>query len=224
MKRKNIAVFGAILLLVSCGTRKLRSDIDKFITSFSLENAVSNYLYAGYTSTLLEVGPEYNKKEEISLEFDVRDAAHPKYQKETKKYENDVLVSTVVEEIKEDEEGFIFSISGQDDIRYTLEECHDTIKQFFYKVSQFDDAYHTQGMYYGDYLRQVAPGLQDYVTIDEEKGLYIMEYAKDETIQNKVTHIEQKYEVNRLGMLEKNHFFIQAGEESKTQDIAVFLK
>ena len=224
MKHKSIAIFSAILLLVSCGTRKLRSDIDKFITSFSLETAVANYMHAGYDSTKVEVGLEKTDKEEIHMEFDVRDAAHPKYKKETKKYEDDVLKITVVEEIIEEGDSFIFRITDKNDVRYTLEECHDTIKQFFYKVAQFDDAYHTQGMYYGDYLKQVAPGLQDYVTIDQERNLYIMEYAKDEVISGQQTHVEQKYEVNALGMLENNYFFIQVGEESKTQNITVFVK
>ena len=224
MRRKYIAFIGAILLLTSCGERKLRSDIDKFITSFSLQDAVASYLEAGYESVRTQTGGEVETKEEIFLSFNVKDASHPQYKKETKKYENNVLKSDVVEEIKEDDSGFIFAITDREDMRYTLEECHDVIKTFFYKESLFDGTYNVQGMYYGDYLKQVAPGLQDYVTIDEENQLYIMEYSKDEKINGYNAHVEQKYSVNKLGMLEKNHFIVTRDEEKIEQNITVFVK
>lgn len=224
MKGRYIAFFLAISLLTSCGRQKLRSDIEEFITSFSLEGAISAYLEGGYTSVQTEKTGNVDKKEEIFFEFNVKDAAHPQYKKTTKNYAFSSLVSTIVEEIIEEDGKLIFRVTDEKDVVYTLEECHDVIKKFFYKVSMFDDQYHVQGMYYGDLIKHEAPDKQNYITIDQEKDLYIYQYSVDFTYNNLPAHSAQKYTVNRLGMLVDNHFEGEMEGVKKAQDIHVYAK
>ena len=114
------------------------------------------------------------------------------------------------------EEGYFISTNGELQAS-SLKEYKRIITKFFYKQTQLGGTYHTQGFYYGDYLQEVAPSLQQYVTIDQDNQLYIHEYD----VTEKGTHYYQKYSVNKWGMLVENHNTVQNLNKKVQQDIYV---
>ena len=195
--KKLVLPFVLLSALCACHTKpELRKDIKEFISQFSLNAAMEQYVTGGYTSTKVTA----TTKEVISLEFSRVDAEHPTYKETTTIYENDVETSKVEVEVVENEDGLFLSTNGELQAT-TLKKVNNLITKFFYKQVDLDGTYHTQGCYYGDYLKEVAPVLQKYVTIDQEQELYIYEY--EATVNNVECH--QKYLVNKWGMLVENH-------------------
>lgn len=221
MMKKRVFYLALLPLLVGCSTKpELRKDIEKFISKFSLSKAIEQYPTGGYKSTRIETKGDKTDKEVVEFEFSTVDKNHPQYSKITTKYENEVQTSQDVVTFVEIESGSCISTNGELK-EATVKDCNKLIIKFFYKKTELDGQYHTGGQYYGDYLKESAPYLQKYVTIDKERELYIMEYTVNETKSGVTTEIHQRYEVNKWGMMEHNYYSQVSENHSITQEIIV---
>lgn len=206
-----------LVSLSSCHSKpELRKDIKEFISNFSLQEALNEYKSGGYTLTKVEVEDGKETKTEISLEYSKVDENHPTYVEVTTISIDEVVSSSVEVSFVEIEGEYYLSTNGELEPS-SLKEINSMITEFFYKKVEIDGQYHTQGYYYGDYLIEVAPALQKYVTIDSEKELYVMDYSVTEG--KKI--YRQNYSVNKLGMLVENHAYAEGEGISKKTDIYV---
>ena len=206
-----------LLSITSCYSKpNLREDIKKFISQFSLETALNEYKSGGYTSTKVETEEGKETKTVITLEYSRVDELHPTYVEVTTISENDVITSNVEVRFVEIDDKYYLS-TNEILKESSLSEVNSLITKFFYKKVEVDGQYHTQGYYYGDYLKEVAAALQKYVTIDQENELYKMEYS----IIKSETTVSQNYSVNKFGMLVENHNTIANETKSVVQDIYV---
>lgn len=216
--KKFVFPVAILALLVGCsGKPELRKDIAQFIAKFSLEAALEQYKTGGYVSTKISSEGEATAKEVIELEYTFTDINHPTYVETTTVYENDVVTSTNEIRFVQNDDGDYLSTNGELAPYSAKDVIEKLIVKFFYKQVDIDGTYHTQGFYYGDYLKEVAAALQQYVTIDQEKELYIHDYSVNE----RNTDISQKYIVNKWGMMEENHLLMENEDKSLRQDIIV---
>ena len=216
-------VFPALFLttVLSCSVKpELRKDIAEFISHFSLQGALDEYKTGGYVSTTLEVEEEKTSKEVIEMDFSLTDVQHPTYVETTTNYVNNEITSVNEVKVVEDESGFYLSTNGELKPT-TIDEIGELIIQFFYKQVDLDGSYHTQGFYYGDYLKEIAPMVQDLVTIDQTNELYLYSYSATVKDDQMVATMSQSYTVNKWGMMEENHILITADQNSVQQDIIV---
>lgn len=216
-------LFPVILLITlsSCSTKpELRSDIKEFISKFSLKEAMDTYKKGGYIKEIEEINGEKKTLERIEMEFSYLDAAHPSYTKTTTKFVDDVESSKEEVEFVEIESKYYVSTNGELK-ESSLEECSELIKNFFYEKTQIEGEYHTQGMYYGDYILQVAPMLQNYITIDQDQELYLYNYETEGIQEGEKVTYEQHYSVNKMGMLVENHAHVQSKNNSRKTDVVV---
>ena len=221
MKKSVFPIF-FVTLLTACHVKpELRKDIKEFVSQFSLKAAMEQYKTGGYTSTkeTRQIG-QNTLKEVIEMEFSIIDDEHPTYVETTTNYENDEISSQVEVRFVEQDDEYYISTNGELK-KSSLKEYKKYITRFFYKKVDLDGQYHTQGFYYGDYLKEVAPNLQNYVTIDQERELYIMEYHTLEKQGEVTAEINQMYTVNKWGMLNTNHYMMGTEEKTVTQDIIV---
>lgn len=215
--KKHVLSFVALIALVGCsGKPELRKDIKEFISQFSLDDAVSEYVTGGYTSTKVTTIGESVTTEVVEMSYSLADQDHPTYTKTTT-VNGEATVVTFVE----NEEGCFISTNGVLEPS-SINECKGLITKFFYTDVQVNGTYHVGGWFYGDYLKEAAPWLQNYVTIDQENQLYIMEYTKSFKDDYGVdTTKTQKYSVNRYGMLVENHDLNENANKTVKQDIYV---
>lgn len=220
MNRKLAVMFAATSLLLSGCVRDLRSDIAKFITSFSLEDCFATYKEASYISTKNKDIDGVKTKEIKKMEISTVDPENPAYDLSLNIYdENDVLTHSERHYIERREEGF-FLIKNQEETPYSLEECHALILTFFYKTTLYEDTphpYHSGGMYYGDHILEMARDIQDFLSIDEENNLLVFHHEQSGVD----TEIIQTYSINSLGMLESNYFYARNGTNTQSETIVV---
>lgn len=205
MKRtKILLVITFLSLLSSCQDNYIRSDIKEFIASFSLEDSVKEYKNAGYIKTT-SVDNNGKKSQTVeNLSFNVTDAAHPKYQKEVKEYEEEVLKETKIEKVTEEDGKFYFTSFEGEKTEYSLAQVHELVEDYFYTTVEAT-VVHLGGMYYGDYIRQIISAAQQYVTIDTEHSLYVYDVGDTHTNETgDEVRQHQTYSINKLGMLVKN--------------------
>ena len=100
-------------------------------------------------------------------------------------------------------------------------EVSNLFVQFFYTTTQNEGQYHSGGYYYGDYVADISPVLQDYVTIDQENQLYIYDYNFENA--EKTIKRGQRYTVNSLGMIVENHKYAQNSTENVEINFRVFI-
>ena len=216
-------LFPAIILIAlsSCSTKpELREDIKEFVSNFSLKNAMDTYKKGGYLKEIEEIKEGKKTLERIEMEFSYLDSAHPTYTKTTTNYIDDIESSKEEVEFVVLEEKYYISTNGELK-ESSLEECSELIKCFFYEKTQIEGEYHTQGMYYGDYILQVAPVLQNYITIDKDKELYLYNYETEGIQEGEKVTYEQHYSVNKLGMLVENHVYAESKNNSRKTDVIV---
>lgn len=206
MKKKLLVSSLLILtLLTSCDHPELRSDIKEFIASFSLENAVSEYLNAGYVKTrsIVENGVTTTTVEDFS--FNVTDALHPQYEKSIITYVDGVEILNQKEYIYEKDDIFIYHKMDNSEQYCSLEDAHKLVEKYFYTSTQLDGTIHLGGMYYGDYCSQTAISFQNFITINQEDSLYVFHATlRVEKDLPEPLDEEQTYEVNKVGMLVRN--------------------
>lgn len=163
-------------LLSSCNKKEIRSDIAEFIASFSVESAVEAYkkVEMSKTTRVDNLGDKTLTTETIS--FDVTDPYKPIYHDHSETYRNDVLDKTNDTYFKIENEQY-FVIIDDVEYEYTLEKCHDLIRQFFYKRVILDGTYHEPGYYYGDMVKGSIYEYQNHMEIDQEKKSLTFSYC-----------------------------------------------
>lgn len=231
MNKKHIAtLLLAIPLLISCSKNiPLRSDIENFIASFSLETAMQEYREVSYISRKIQFIDNVRTRTETTLDFNVKNIENGEiyYHKNVKVLDDDILrQETEINIIKENDKYF-YTINNEK-YEKTIDECLDIIEDFFFEETM-TDYYHYNGNYYGDLVLETCRYNQDFVTIDQEKELYILSYTRegDSGVEidgqnvNKHYYLEQNYSVNKLGMLVSNHINYNFGEEFIREEIGV---
>ena len=202
MKRRFITVlFAVISLLTSCGKKQLRSDIAKFIASFSIVSAQQNYPKGSYVRldiseengliSKVETTLRMNRENDENLEYD--------YQKIT--YENDVEKSRIHNYVSR-QEGKYFLLDGDEKIEKSTEEVKYLTVKFFFTSSS--EGIYTGGMFMGDAFREILPDIQDNVTIDSKNKLLVYSYVNEMKEKNKVVTITQTILIDEYGMLVKD--------------------
>ena len=219
--KKFLFPFMILACLTGCQTKPdLRQDIKEFISNFNIKDAMDTYKKGGYVKEVNEISNGKKLTTRIEMEFNYLSSEHPTYVEVTTNYENDVQTSKVEVEFVELDEKFYLSTNGELS-ESSLEECGELIQKFFYKKVDLDGEYHTQGWYYGDLIRNVAPVMQSYITIDQEKELYILDYTAKDVIEGVETETRQNYSVNKLGMLVENHVSATNENIKRTTDVVV---
>ena len=223
MNRKEcVILITASLLFTSCSTKSLRSDIKEFIASFSFDEAVKTRTEGGYDSIKISTEDEYVFKEVIHLEYSYSDNSNLKYDFLRTVYHDDTITQ-VNHNYLEYENDTIYYVTGEIRMEYDLQKSTDLIRTFFYTKSNEDPVYRYGGMYYGDYLLEMARILQDWITIDQEKQLLIYDIERDgKNQQGEKEYAHEKYSVDKLGMLVELTFEAQNGDKISSQKINVF--
>ena len=222
-KKMKKAIFPLIILLTLTGCSDkpdLRKDISDFISHFSLSESMEAYKSGGYISTRVDTTGEKALKTVVELEYSRVDQDHPTYVEVTTNYEDDVETSKVEVRFVESEGSYYISTNGELKPS-SLKECNNLITKFFYKEVGVDGNYHTQGFYYGDYLKVVAPVLQNWVTIDQQNELYIYDISVTKVIDGLETTVSENYSINKLGMAVENHNYVGNETGYIEQDIYI---
>ena len=210
-----------VALLTSCNVKpELRKDIKQFISNFSLANAVEHYKTGHAVSTKETIEGNNSTKEVEEITYSCLDDVHPTYLKVVTNFENGVETSKDTLEFVEIEGQYYLLTNGVYE-ESSLKECTKLITSFFYKKVEVDGSYHTQGYYYGDYIREVAPVLQKYVTIDTVNELYNYEYSVTESKDGETVNMAQKYSVDKWGMLVSNHVLTESSNKTIARSIYV---
>ena len=222
MVRKRIfgIILLPILLLSSCNKQKpLRSDIANFIASFSLQESMNTYREAGYESIKISILDGTYRKEIDKVDYNIKDEDNLSYVHNLSIYDqDDQLISQKVNMIEKQGDKYVHTLDGVSE-DYTVQQCSDLIKTFFY-IDEPMDGYHDYGMYYGDYVASSARTLQDYVKIDEDNELYVFEIHQKDTSKGK--DVYEKYTVNKLGMLSSLYSNFVNKSNSIEQTITVY--
>ena len=227
MKKHNIAtIVFAIPLLVSCSKNiPLRSDIEEFIASFSLSESMQTYREVTYSSTKNQYLKNAHTYIYTNLSFNVKNIENGdiEYHKNVKVYNEETLDTETDIEIINENNKYYYVVNGNRQEK-TIDECLDVIETFFFEDT-LTDYYHYNGNYYGDLVLETCRTYQEFVTIDQERELYILAYDRegDEKVDGENRHyrLQQEYSVNKLGMLVENHLDYRFGEEYIIEDILV---
>ena len=212
----------AMPLLNACSPVEIRSDIKEFVASFSLADSIEAYKEAGYTSDKKTMINGVLFTEKIDFYYNVKDPENPSYEMTTTS-KSGTEEEKIVKNFLEVKDGEIFYIEGEKDpVSYSQEQVVELIKPFFYKQTMYDGAYHSDGMYYGDFILEIVRELQAFVTIDTENELYCFNHSSKEDKDGVHSEIEIHYSVNKLGMLTKNISRVQNGRDYVDQEINVY--
>ena len=197
MKKSTLLHFSSVIvLLTSCGNAKpLRSDIRKFIASFSLSKAMEEYQEVDYESHYDRFKNGEKESGNITLSFNIKDVENPIYSYDEYNYKNDVLDSEIHRSIvKENDQ--LYYIENESKTPCTISKCTDLIKDYFYTYTEMEGVFHFGGNYMGDYLGQRARDVQDFITIDEENKLLKFDRSYEEISQS----LDHHYVVDEYGM------------------------
>lgn len=217
MKKKFIVLITIVSLLPACGQNrvKLRSDIEEFIASFSLEKAMETYAKVEFEEKTVhhnyKDGGDVKTDILKTISFDYSDAHNIEYLEKTITKVNDVQTEEKIDHIITNEDKYYLT-SGDITKEISADETNNYFVKFFYTTTQNDGRYHSGGMYYGDYLTDISCVLQDYVTIDMENSLYIYDYSFETASKTELR--KQKYSVNSIGMIVNNYKYAHNQEES----------
>ena len=193
----------AISLLTSCTQeRYLRSDIKKFIASFSISKSQETYLESSYTRVDTEtIGDSVTEVSETKS-INVKDSNNYQYNYTKVKTENGVITLNIHQYLEKEGEKYFF-VSGDERSEKTLTEVATIVNSFFYTSSS--EGIYIGGMFVGDTLRDIIYDIQDNVTIDSENKLLVYSYERVMKEGNETVTINQDYRANELGMLVSNH-------------------
>ena len=224
MKRSTIILpLVMISLLTGCKeTRHLRSDIKKFIASFSLNEARKVYLDAGYTR--VDISNENNQilKNIETLTFNIKDLENISYDYSIQRYVNDVLDedNCVHSYVHKEEDGYYYT-NGPSTSKISKESIVNNLVTTFFYRNEVQDV-HSNGMYSGDTIKNLIYDLQNYVTIDQENNLFIYDMPWGEKKDAKGYNFEEYWVVNSLGMTESCYINQSNGIVSMETNITVY--
>jgi len=203
MKKKPLFTLASVIvLLTSCGnSRPLRSDIQKFIASFSLRKSMEEYQEVDYEEHWSGYKNKVYENKNIDLSFNIKDQDNPSYFFHETYYIDNVLQTEITRQIvKENEQ--LFYIENEEKTPCTYAKCQELVTKFFYTTEAASGLYHSGGMYYGDYLTEMARDLQDLIVIDQEKSLLIFDRHYEIESEDNHETLTHKYSVDELGMLQ----------------------
>lgn len=215
---KLILVILGTSLLSSC-TIPLRADLDEFVSTFSIEQAFEEYKEAKYVSTWNIVTDSETKTETDEFYINVKDINNMQYHRYGETFVDDVLSKTKYECCYKENDKYYYEKEGQ------KVECLDTqvsglISGFFYQ-EVIQDAYHSGGMYYGDFiLDNIRKAQNFYSVVDNLSGTKSLKYSFEERDENNV-YTKITFNVNKLGMLENYSYSGDNGIIRITQEIIV---
>ena len=193
----------AISLLTSCAKeRYLRSDIKKFIASFSISEAFEKYKDCSFTrvdtetigDNVVEVTAvkSINKLDPENLQYDYTEITT----------ENGEVKQSLHNYLEKNGEKYYY-VSGDSVVEKTASEALEIVDSFFYTSSS--EGIYIGGMYAGDTMRDIIYDIQDNVTIDSENKLLVYSYEKVMKEGNLTVTITQNYKVNDIGMAVSNY-------------------
>ena len=168
MKRRIFVLpLATISLLISCtNTPELRSDIAKFVASFSYNEARKVYLESSYTREDIsheENGDIITINESMSI--NLKDVNNLGYDYTFSKKNGDEVLESHHYYIEKSGEDYLYHYVDAEPVVKTSEQVMSTlISKFFYRSSL--EGTHYLGMYVGDYLLEVLPYIQKFVTTD----------------------------------------------------------
>lgn len=223
MKRRKIVIYLiTVPLLNACSKVNIRSDIKDFVASFSLTDSIATYKEAGYTSVTYTFKNNTLTTKFVELYFNIKDISKPvySYTEKTKIGEEDEKISKKYLELIDNKIYFVEDESRREIL--TELGIYEIIEPFFFKSYDPSDKYHSEGMYYGDLVLKTVRDLQGYVTINEEKSLYIFDYSITQKVDAGDYKVSTYYSVNKLGMMVKNISKHELGRDYLHQEINVY--
>ena len=213
MKRRFITILIPVIsLLTACARNNVRSDIQEFIASFSIDIAVSNYLNASYSREDISIENEVTSKIKTAVVINREDQDNLAYDYTQITLENEIEKTNIHRYIEKRENKY-FYMSEANPLEKTSEEVNNLINTFFYTSSS--EGIYTGGMFMGDAFREILPDIQDLVTIDSENKLLVYSYVNIMNDENKEVRIEQTVTLDQYGMLVKEDLV-------KTSDLGVY--
>ena len=221
MKRRIIALsLTAICLLTSCKkVPSLRSDIAKFVASFSLNEARKVYLESGYYRQDISYEKEKTVRAYKSLVFNIKDLANISYSYSYRIYDDTVLRTESWCYVEKENDHYLVYETDKQTVAKTAEEVVKQYVSNFFFTASLEDV-HQGGMYVGDTLLSVINEIQDCVTIDEENKLLV--YDKPSTIKDTPLEFDQHMVVDELGMLVSSEANSTNGDVTMKTIITVF--
>lgn len=222
-KRFVVSTLILITLLTSCNTRTLRSDLAKFVASFSLETSLLEYKHAKYEKVATVNSGDNTTVITETFTFDVTDPDNLLYKKENIVTENGEEITHTEDYTVKNDANYTYHKSDGTIVTISTEECRELIKKFFYTTSEIDETYHEGGMFYGDYIRISAIEYQNYDSIDENNQLYIRQLnLKDVSQQGQTVNLTDKFFVNSIGMLVSRDMVMENDETKLHQTITAY--
>ena len=213
MKRRFITIIIPVISLLSaCAKNSLRSDIQEFIASFSIDSAVVNYPSARYVREDISTENNVTSKVVITMAINRQNQEDLAYDYTKITYEDNVEKSNVHRYVEKNNEKY-FYVTEDDTSERTKEQVNDLIDTFFYTSSK--EGIYTGGMFMGDAFREIIPDIQDLVTIDSENKLLVYSYVNVMRDQEKEVTINLNVTLDQYGMLVKE-------DMQKTSDLGVY--
>lgn len=213
MKRRFITILIPVIsLLTACARNNVRSDIQEFIASFSIDLAVTNYPTASYTREDISIENNVTYKVIKTMMVDRKNQDNLLYDFTSLTYEDNVEKSSIHRYVEKNNEKY-FYITENDSLEKSSEQVNNLINTFFYTSST--EGIYTGGMFIGDAFREILPDIQDLVTIDSENKLLVYSYVNTMKDDNKEVVITQTVTLDEYGMLVKEDL-------EKTSDLGIF--
>ena len=213
MKRRFITIIIPVISLLSaCAKNSLRSDIQEFIASFSIDSAVVNYPSARYVREDISTENNVTSKVVITMAINRQNQEDLAYDYTKITYEDNVEKSNVHRYVEKNNEKY-FYVAEDGSSERTKEQVNGLIDTFFYTSSK--EGIYTGGMFMGDAFREIIPDIQDLVTIDSENKLLVYSYVNVMRDQEKEVTINLNVTLDQYGMLVKE-------DMQKTSDLGVY--
>lgn len=211
-----------ISLLIGCQqSRTLRSDIKKFIASFSVTEARKVYLEAGYTTTIISTDQAETVKQIESIDFNIKDTSNITFDHKKMKYVNDVLTTESHQYVSKTIDGY-FYIDGDKSTATNADKIiRDYVSLFFYKDT-LDEKVHSGGMYVGDWVKEVIYDMQKYVTIDKENEEFIYDMPFSVKKDAEGFDFEELMVLDKYGIVKSCHINATNGIVTRDTTISVY--
>ena len=226
MRRRIIAPFIVIIsLLTGCRHNiELRSDIRKFITSFSVNEARKIYLEAGYTRQDLSIEEAGEVKVIQTMDFNIKDLEAISFDMLYQKYLNNELQSETHRFVSIEDGVYTLHkvVNGQETVSTITAQnlIQNNITNFFY-VNEIEEI-HSLGMYVGDTLKEILLEIQKYVTVDFELETLTYDIPWGAKKGAKGYEFEEVLVVDKLGMTKSCFIHQTNGIVEMTTNISVY--
>ena len=226
MRRRIIApLFVIISLLTGCRNNiELRSDIKKFIASFSVTQARKVYLEAGYTRTDISLEAAGEVKVIESMDFNIKDQNNISFDFKYERFLDDEIQHSTRRYVTLDEGVYtLHKITDGDEITSTISANNiikNHITNFFY-TNEIEEI-HSLGMYIGDTLKEILPNIQKYVTVDFDENTLTYNIPWGVKKDADGLDFEEILVVDNLGMTQSMYLHASNGIAEQTSTISVY--